>query len=184
MTTPNHELIYFDAPGRAESIRIMLHAAGVDFTDTRVAGKDWPAVKASTPLGSVPVLKIDDVQHTQSLALARYAANLAGFYPANDPLKALVVDEVMETINEMSNKAPQDPDEEVKKKKRQEWQSTGLTKYADYLEKQIQTFGAGKSVVDTPSFADVGVKTLVGMIQGGFFDYVDTDFFDKYPGIM
>lgn len=61
-----YELIYFNGAGRAETIRIMLHAAGVDFEDTRFAFNEWQEIKPTTPLGSVPVLKIDDAEYCQS----------------------------------------------------------------------------------------------------------------------
>ncbi len=63
----SHELTYFDAAGRAEPIRVMLHAAGVEFKDNRFAKPEWPTIKATTPLGAVPTLKIDDVTYCQSL---------------------------------------------------------------------------------------------------------------------
>jgi len=105
VSSPKFELIYFDGAGRAEAIRIMFHAAGVDFTDTRFSFKDWPEVKPTTPLGFVPVLKIDDQPHCQTLALMRYAAKKAGFYPA-DALEALVVDEVADTLNDLMSATP------------------------------------------------------------------------------
>ena len=104
-SSTKHELLYFDGAGRAETIRIALHAGGVDFTDTRFAGKDWPTIKPTTPLGSVPVLKVDGVMHCQSVALARYAGKLGGFYP-EDPVQALIVDEAIESLNELMAVAP------------------------------------------------------------------------------
>jgi len=103
-SSTKHELLYFDGAGRAETIRIALHAGGVDFTDTRF-GKDWPTIKPTTPLGSVPVLKVDGVMHCQSVALARYAGKLGGFYP-EDPVQALIVDEAIESLNELMAVAP------------------------------------------------------------------------------
>jgi hypothetical protein len=41
MTSAAHELISFDGAGRGEGIRILLHAEGIKFTDTRVKGADW-----------------------------------------------------------------------------------------------------------------------------------------------
>ena len=64
---PSYEITYFDAAGRAEPIRVMLHAAGVEFTDIRFKGPEWPVIKPTTPLGAVPTLKIDDVTFCQSL---------------------------------------------------------------------------------------------------------------------
>jgi hypothetical protein len=63
----SYELTYFDAAGRAEPIRVMLHAAGVEFRDNRFPKQDWPAIKSTTPLGALPTLKIGDVTYCQSL---------------------------------------------------------------------------------------------------------------------
>ena len=68
MTTKAHELCYFDTAGRAEPIRVMLHAAGIAFKDARFTFEDWTTVvKRTTPLGAVPTLKIGDVTYCQSL---------------------------------------------------------------------------------------------------------------------
>src|SRR4051812_10283278 len=54
MTKP--KLTYFDAPvSRGEECRLALHLAGVEFEDDRIKGPDWPALKPTTPYGSVPV---------------------------------------------------------------------------------------------------------------------------------
>jgi glutathione S-transferase len=160
----------------------MLHIAGIDFKDTRVAFKDWPALKPTMPLGSMPILKIDGADHCQSMALARYAAKKAGYYP-EDPLEALIVDEVMDTCNEIMSKAPRDPDADVMKKMRQDWQVGQLTQYANFIENKIQASG-GKSVVKTPSVADIAVSAFVDAISSGTWDYIDADFFNQFPGMM
>jgi len=64
--TCSYELTYFDGPFRAEPIRIMLHAAGLDFKDIRFGFDEWDAIKPKTPLGVVPTLKIDDIIYCQS----------------------------------------------------------------------------------------------------------------------
>lgn len=38
---PKYILNYFDLPGRAEAVRIMFHAAGVEFTDNRLDRLEW-----------------------------------------------------------------------------------------------------------------------------------------------
>ena len=53
------KLTYFDAPvSRGEECRLALQLAGVDFEDVRVKMADWPAVKATTPFGAVPVFEL------------------------------------------------------------------------------------------------------------------------------
>jgi prostaglandin-H2 D-isomerase / glutathione transferase len=179
-----HEVVYFNGPGRAEAIRVCLHIAGADWKDTRIT--DWPALKPTTPLGSMPILKIgsdgDDAEpftHCQSVALARYAAKLAGMYP-DDPLQALYVDEVMETANELASMFPRKgslSDDDFKAA-RQDFQKTTMTRVADFLESIIQSNGGGSSVAK--GRASVGDLMIHGMVQM----IVDTDFFKTYPGIM
>ena len=185
-----HEVVYFDGAGRAEAIRICLHVAkGVDgWKDTRIEGKDWPTLKPTTPLGSLPILKVDGTDHCQSIALARYAAKLAGWYPADDPLQGLIVDEVMDTANELMSLAPKSKDETELLKLRNEFQTTTMTKYANFIEKRIQGNGDGKCVSTScgPTVADVVVMILVQSIQSGNWTGIDKDFFNdkSYPGIM
>lgn len=102
---PTYEVLYFDLKGRADTIRLLLHAAGVDFKDTRIPFAEWPAIKPTTPLGNIPVLKIDGTDYCQSLALITYAAKIAGWYP-EDPLDALKCDEVANSISEVISKTP------------------------------------------------------------------------------
>lgn len=108
----HHEVVYFPVAGRAEPIRICLHIAHAKWKDTRIQGNDWPTLKPTTPLGSLPVLTISEAKketeselesttvatttttttttlpstftHCQSMALDRYAAKLAGMYPVDD----------------------------------------------------------------------------------------------------
>jgi glutathione S-transferase len=187
------ELIYFNGAGRAEVTRILLHAAGIDFTDTRIPGKDWPELKPNTPLGSLPVLKIDDVSYTQSGAQMRYAARLAGYFPT-DPLEALVVDEAMECMNELMSEAPKGGTPEELQEKRQVFQKGKKTTITKLLEARIQVMGGGKGFAKQPCVEDVGtiqkanvadlcLYMTVKSVSGGSWDYIDADYFDQFPGI-
>jgi len=179
-----HELIYFDAAGRAESIRLLFSIAGVEFTDTRIKGQDWPTVKATTPLGFIPVLKIDDVTYSQSVSLARYAAKLAGWYPS-DPVEALKVDEACDSLNEVLGMAPKSKDPEELKKLRQEFQAGALTTYLKLVEKRIQDNGGLYVTGKTPTLADLWVEGIKGIYEIGFFDHIDKDFIaNTFPGIV
>jgi prostaglandin-H2 D-isomerase / glutathione transferase len=189
MNTPSYEVVYFGIPGRAENIRILLHAAGIDFTDTHVKFDDWKTLKPTTPLGTLPILKVDGVEHVQSLALMRYAAKLAGFYPTDDHLAALRIDEVMDTCAELASKAPKSADKDEMKKLRQEYQATTMTQFASFLEglvtKNKEATGSSLMVGTSVTLADMMVNGLTKSVAKGAYDYIDTDFFVKdYPGIM
>ena len=44
---PQYKLIYFNARGRGELSRLILHYAGVEFEDYRFEMKEWPSIKPS-----------------------------------------------------------------------------------------------------------------------------------------
>jgi glutathione S-transferase len=182
-TMPSHEVVYFDFSGRAEPIRILLYIAGVDFEDTRFKGADWPSIKPTTPLGQVPVVKIDGNQYCQSTALARYAAKLAGWYPS-DPLDALKSDEVADSLNELMSKAPKSQDADELKKLRGEYQAGTMTQYANLIEKRIEENGGLYVAGKVPSYADLLLSLQVKVIESGFWDHIDPNFFKQFPGIM
>jgi glutathione S-transferase len=82
---PKLVLTYFDLDGsRGEVARLAMHLAGIAFVDKRVAGKDWPALRESTPFQSLPVLEVDGQVIAQSNTINRYLGKLAGLYPKDD----------------------------------------------------------------------------------------------------
>nr|CAX79609.1 Glutathione S-Transferase [Schistosoma japonicum] len=73
------KLIYFNGRGRAEPIRMILVAAGVEFEDERIEFQDWPKIKPTIPGGRLPIVKITDKRGdvkmmSESLAIARFIA--------------------------------------------------------------------------------------------------------------
>lgn len=176
-----HEFIYFGAKGRGEAIRVMLHAAGVEWKDNRFEVSEWAEIKPTTPLGAVPILKIDGNTYCQSLAMLRYAGKLAGFYP-EDPLEALKVDQALDSLSEMTSKLPRSKaakDEEEFKKLRKEYQEGIMTKYISFLESTIDGIG----FASTPSVADLAISYFVQDTRKGQWDHIDTDFFEQFPKI-
>jgi glutathione S-transferase len=79
---PSYKVIYFNATGRAETMRMIFKVAGVEFEDVRLEREQFtPELKAGLPFGQLPVLEVDGVKLGQSAACARYLArkfNLAG----------------------------------------------------------------------------------------------------------
>merc|ERR1719271_1583485 len=131
---------YFDGAGRALPCRVALfNAFGKDgWTDDRLSFADFGPKKAAGafPLGSLPVLTLPDGREIcQSMAIAVWAAKHGEkpLYPS-DPTEALLVDEVFQSAFELLGKAPQDPDQEVKKKKREEFAAGGMKTFMQMLD--------------------------------------------------
>ncbi|OQV12186.1 putative S-crystallin SL11 [Hypsibius exemplaris] len=99
-----YKLYYFDAQGRGELVRLILHAVGEEFEDIRVHQALWEQLKPSTPLHTLPVLEIDGKQLAQSSAIARYLAGVFDLGGRNNLEKALV-DSAAELIDEILSDA-------------------------------------------------------------------------------
>lgn len=87
---PEFKLIYFNARGRAEITRWIFAYGNIPYTDERIEFSDWPARKPTIYTNKVPVLMVDGVPLPESLAIARYAAKLAGLVPEDNFLAAKV----------------------------------------------------------------------------------------------
>ncbi|CAH8293090.1 unnamed protein product, partial [Schistosoma turkestanicum] len=72
-------ITYFNGRGRAESIRMTLVVAELDYEDERISFRDWPNIKPTIPGGRLPVVTITENDGQvkcmqESLAVARYLA--------------------------------------------------------------------------------------------------------------
>lgn len=79
------KLHYFDIFGRAESIRLLLAHAKVEYEDNRVNGEQVAALKASGALefGQVPALEKDGKNYAQSWSILRLLGQQHGYYPTD-----------------------------------------------------------------------------------------------------
>ena len=77
---PKYTLTYFDGKGRAELVRLVFAQAGVEYTDKRVTGEEWGAMKEGSLFGMLPQLEIEGgVVLGESLVIAQYLAEEFGF---------------------------------------------------------------------------------------------------------
>ena len=66
-------LTYFELRGRAEAIRVLLHATQTEFEDRRVVEADeWGALKPELPFGGLPIFETGGVLVCESHAILRY----------------------------------------------------------------------------------------------------------------
>eukprot|EP00455_Lapot_gusevi_P014588 TRINITY_DN172_c0_g2_i9.p1 TRINITY_DN172_c0_g2~~TRINITY_DN172_c0_g2_i9.p1 ORF type:complete len:207 (-),score=77.62 TRINITY_DN172_c0_g2_i9:3-623(-) len=100
------KLVYFNARGRAECIRLVFAEAGVEYEDVRLDRPEWPAYKAANnlPFGQIPVLEIDGKTLSQSIAITRYVAKKYNLVPA-DAYDTYLCDAYVDGINDLRNAA-------------------------------------------------------------------------------
>jgi len=109
---PKYKLTYFDARGRAEQIRLLLHEVGVKFEDARLNRDSFVALQKqeNSPLafGSVPLLEEGKFSLVQSGVIMGYLAKKHGLYPTNAKDAALA-DSVVLGVEDLRIKVSAEP---------------------------------------------------------------------------
>ena len=195
LPTSGWTLTYFPVPGPpGETQRILLALGGCEWTDERVPGTKWPAVKPTTKYGQMPALKnVDGKSMAQSQAMARYLAkgitvDGSKLYP-DDAWLAFQVDEFVDSIDEVRTKN-MNPTFAIKDQKEKEtaravlFATDGTGMFFEGLkrvEAQIDSdsgFIVGKHL----SLADVWVFATIQAMRSGFIDGIPRDgWLDKLP---
>ncbi|KAL4423230.1 hypothetical protein ABPG77_000022 [Micractinium sp. CCAP 211/92] len=107
-------VIYFGSRAKAESIRLTLAAAGVEFENQVLTFEDMPAVKqdpAAYPFGQIPRYRDGEVDLVQTHAILRYLARRHGLYgtpagasEAEAARAAALVDQLVEGIADLKSR--------------------------------------------------------------------------------
>ncbi|CAD5216302.1 unnamed protein product [Bursaphelenchus okinawaensis] len=148
-TMVQYKLTYFNLRGRAETARLILKYAGVDFEDFRFDSRDYVAEhRDEFPYGQVPILHVDGTVIAQSIAINRYLAkkyNLAG----KDDIEQALVDSYVDFFTDLSNNVwpyiavimgMQEGDQDKLKEKAVEHTEN---KFVKYFNKLYETSGSG-----------------------------------------
>eukprot|EP00955_Chlamydomonas_euryale_P098652 365159-Chlamydomonas_euryale.AAC.28 len=73
---------------RGETTRMLFNYGGIEFTEELITfeewGKEWKNKMADQAYGQLPILEVDGKTLSQSGAMERYIARLAGVYPTDD----------------------------------------------------------------------------------------------------
>jgi glutathione S-transferase len=178
----DYRLSYFDVDGgRAEPIRIALHAAGVSFEDRRLSFQEFGETRKDLRFTCVPVLEIDGKPVTQSNALARYAGKLAGLYP-DDPIQALYCDEAMGAVEDVTfhvGSTMRLQGEELRSARAklvEGWLPIYLRGLGELLER-----GGGEYFADGRlTMADLKVSGLTGWLSHGALDHIPGELVQRH----
>lgn len=178
------KLTYFDAPAsRGEECRLALHIAGVDFIDNRIKGDAWPALKPSTPFGSVPVFEIEGQPAlAQTNAILTLIGRRHGLHP-QDLFEGAQHEALMGHVEDMRAQVGpslriSDPAE--KQKVREKLAAEYLPSWAGYAERQLR--GDGPFVAGSKlHVVDLKLYMAVRWFASGTVDHVPSTVFASYP---
>ncbi|XP_078702009.1 hematopoietic prostaglandin D synthase-like [Branchiostoma floridae x Branchiostoma belcheri] len=144
---PSYKLTYFNGRGRAETIRLLFAAGGIQYEDVRIEGEQWPALKPNTPFGHLPILEVDGVTLSESVTIARFVAKRAGLVGEGDVQQARV-DMVVDAVRDIFGKVAALFTEKDDTKKDE------LIK--ELAEKTLPTFSNGAEKLANPSGYFIG----------------------------
>jgi len=175
------KLIYFDARGKAELIRLIFAAAGKEFEDSRVKSPlsgdktEWLALKPNTPFGQLPVLEITDksagktTQLAQSNAIGRALARKFGL-AGKDDLEQALVDMYVDQVSDVGMERAKffwEKDEAKKKTLEEAFKSETVPKNLSLFEKQLANNNTGYLVGSGLTWADLALFNFLDSLSGG-----------------
>ena len=186
------KLVYFDFNfWRIDILRLCLGYSKIPYVYQRIKRQEWPKEKEKFPFGQLPIMIIKDKQYAHTHSLARFCAIESKLYD-NDKLKAMVIDQVLDWANEITNKiapsiraAMRDKDLEKSKRLREQFIKNDLLVWFSYLEKLFdQNSKKKKFFTDEFSMADIVAWRVIYWFYCGRLDQIDNKFLDKFPLIQ
>ena len=98
------KLIYFDFNfWRIDILRLSLGFSNISYDYVRVPREEWINQKDNFPFGQLPVMIVNNNKYAHTHSLAKFCAIQANLYD-NDKFKSLIIDQVLDWANEITNK--------------------------------------------------------------------------------
>jgi len=186
------KLVYFDFNfWRVDILRLSLAYSEIPYEYKRIKRQEWPKEKKNFLFGQLPVMIVDNKQYAHTHSLARFCAIESSLYN-NNKIKAMVIDQVLDWANEITNKiapsiraAMRDKDLEKSKRLREEFIKNDLLTWFSYLEKLLDQSSSKKIFFnDKFSMADIVAWRVIYWFYCGRLDQIDNKFLDKFPLIQ
>lgn len=186
-------LRYFPFPGRAGAIRDVLRMGRIPFDDVLIGADRFREMKAAgeLPFGALPILDVETpsgtVSAAQSNAILRFLGRRTGLYPADDPLRALKVDEALdlgEDLYHLIGPSIGEPDVAKRTAMRKVLAEETIPRWGGYVERLLVANGrTGFVVGDSLTVADLKLHYILDKLSNGSLDGVPTTVLDGLPAI-
>ncbi|CAH0725476.1 unnamed protein product, partial [Brenthis ino] len=176
---PSNKIYYFDCKALGEGARLLLAYGQEGFEDIRVTEKEWPSLKPTMPFQTMPVLEVDGVKYSQSLAIVRYLGRKYGL-SGKTLEEDLLIDQNMYFFNDIRLAAygvSLLPDEDLKAKQKKDLHENYLPKA---LKKLNEIFN------ENNGHLGIGRLTWADFMFAGTYDRVKflleiPDIDEQYP---
>lgn len=164
----HYKLTYFNVRARAEILKLIFAAAGVEFEDNRLEGPQWPGLKPTTPFGSMPLLEVDGVTLAQTKAIGRFLAHRFGLAGETDVERA-IADSVVDYHDDIATAAQgfkNEKDEAKKAEGKKKFLDEQLPVFLERLETILKKnpTGSGYFAGKNLTWADLGLIILFGRL--------------------
>ena len=161
------------------------HLGGIAFEDKRIASKDWPALRDSTPFQAMPVLEVDGKVITQSNTINRYVGKIAGLYPKDD-WQAALVGEVMDAVEDISTKIANTIfiEDAAKKTAREALAAGPIPRFLQQLDARLKAGGGDWFVEKRLTVADLKCFMSVRWLKSGALDHIPADIVDQHAPLL
>lgn len=117
------------------------------------------------------------------MAQLRFVGRVVGLYPT-DPLQQLEVDEIVETTQELLNRAPQSRSPDKKRSLREEYTKSVMIPGLRFMDGRIAARGGeGYAGGDALSIADLCLVSLCSLIEHGNFEFVPATLCNQFPAL-
>ncbi len=184
---------YFDAYGRAESMRMLLEHAGANWEDNVLAGESFAAFKEAghAEFSQLPVLEMEGRFYAQSTAALRLLGNKFGYYSA-DPYQAWEIDSMVEHALDFQTglwRIKYAPNDDAKTAARENMFGEGayLHKWLRGTEQRLvrngnsgHVCGSSQTIADFALFSAFSSTALNNMSD---FQKDISEHIDKYPNV-
>ncbi|GMR50780.1 hypothetical protein PMAYCL1PPCAC_20975 [Pristionchus mayeri] len=183
-----YRLVYFDAEGRGEPIRLLFLYFGVPYEDLRVSKEEWAEKwKKVAPFELAPILEIDEGKKmlADSVAISRFLAKTLGPEGFIGRTKSDAAKADAFVYSSMDLFTPfylvKMAEDDQKRAGALVYLTTSVSRYLRCLEKHLATTENNYVLPNGVTWADIYILFVIHILEGMNPDFIDKE---EYPHVF